>query len=307
MKKDITKMDVDCIVNAANSQLSPGGGVCGAIFAAAGYSQLNAACQSIGGVKTGDAVITPGFRLKAKNIIHAVGPIYHGGKYNEEEKLSSCYKRSLEVAKENNLESIAFPLISSGIYGYPYNDAYLVAKRTILEFLKDNDMTVYLSLFKKVEVEHANLDTFIKEEFHPFKAEAKFCVRVMSLESCSLQDSSKIPEITTEESFSEKLFKLIDENNMTDSEFYHKANMDRRLFSKIKKDHYRPSKETAISCCIALMLDLKQTEELLSAAGYTLSKSILFDCIIEYCIVNKQYDIYTINDYLYFYDQQTLN
>ena len=142
-KISITKLEVDAIVNAANSELQHGGGVCGAIFRAAGPRELQAACDKIGGCKTGDAVITPGFNLPAKHVIHAVGPVWHGGGRGEPELLYSAYKSSLEVAKENGLHSIAFPLISSGIYGYPKEQAWERALTACRDFINaDSDYEI---------------------------------------------------------------------------------------------------------------------------------------------------------------------
>lgn len=141
-KQSITEMDVDCIVNAANSQLRHGGGVCGAIFAAAGARELQAACDALGHCPTGEAVITPSFRLKAKYIVHAVGPIWQGGNHNEERLLYSCYQNAMKVACAKGCRSIAFPLISSGIYGYPVKDAWRVAIKAIQESPYDMDVTI---------------------------------------------------------------------------------------------------------------------------------------------------------------------
>lgn len=141
-KQSITEMDVDCIVNAANSQLRHGGGVCGAIFVAAGASQLQAACDALGHCSTGEAVITPGFKLKAKYIVHAVGPIWQGGNCNEEQLLYRCYQNAMKVACTKGCRSIAFPLISSGIYGYPVKDAWCVAIKAIRESPYDMDVTI---------------------------------------------------------------------------------------------------------------------------------------------------------------------
>lgn len=144
---DITKMETDAIVNAANSQLLAGGGVCGAIFAAAGDERLQEECLKKAPCPTGEAVITNGYNLPAKYIIHAVGPVWYGGEHQEEEHLASAYRSSLETAKENGCRSIAFPLISSGIYGYPREEALRVAEKTIEAFLEENDLEVYLVLF----------------------------------------------------------------------------------------------------------------------------------------------------------------
>lgn len=144
---DITTLQIDAIVNAANSALAPGGGVCGAIFKAAGYQQLQAACQSIGGCPTGHAVITPGFDLPARYVIHTVGPIWHGGDRNEPRLLRACYLNSLKLAAEQGCKSIAFPLISSGIYGYPKEEAFQIAISSIEEFLQEQELDVILALF----------------------------------------------------------------------------------------------------------------------------------------------------------------
>ena len=141
-KQSITEMDVDCIVNAANSQLRHGGGVCGAIFAAAGARDLQAACDALGHCPTGEAVITPGFKLKAKYIVHAVGPIWQGGNCNEEKLLYRCYQNAMKVACAKGCRSIAFPLISSGIYGYPVKDAWRVAIKAIQESPYEMDVTI---------------------------------------------------------------------------------------------------------------------------------------------------------------------
>ncbi|MBE8949169.1 MAG: macro domain-containing protein [Quinella sp. 3Q1] len=149
LSADITRLEVDAIVNAANTQLAAGGGVCGAIFRAAGYRQLQAACDKLAPIQTGEAVITPGFNLPAKFIIHTAGPIWHGGHSDEENLLANCYTNSLKLAAENNLTSVAFPLISSGIYGYPKFDALKVAVQAIKNFLKQKDLEVVLAVLDK--------------------------------------------------------------------------------------------------------------------------------------------------------------
>ena len=151
---DITQMQVDAIVNAANMELKnyaphKGGGVCGAIFRAAGAEKLQAACDALAPIPTGEAVITEGFALPAKYIIHAAGPIYRGGDYGEEAELRLCYTNALQLAKENGCKSIAFPLISSGIYGYPREEAMKIASSAISQWLVNNYMDVSIVVFEE--------------------------------------------------------------------------------------------------------------------------------------------------------------
>ena len=156
VRNDITKMKVDAIVNAANTALRMGGGVCGAIFAAAGADDLQKECDAIGGCETGQAVITKGYRLPAKYVIHTPGPVWRGGGYGEAELLRGCYFNSLILAKKHGCKSVAFPLISSGIFGYPQDEAQEIAAAAVGDFLTKNtqttqnvedEMTVYLVLF----------------------------------------------------------------------------------------------------------------------------------------------------------------
>ncbi len=142
----ITRLSVDAVVNAANSELLAGGGVCGAIFREAGYGPLQAACDAIGHCDTGSAVITPGFRLPAKYIIHAVGPVWHGGSFDEPRLLYGAYRSSLELAVSNGCLSIGFPLISSGIYGYPKEAAWRVAIQACLDFLDSNSIEIVFAV-----------------------------------------------------------------------------------------------------------------------------------------------------------------
>lgn len=323
VRDDITKVKVDAVVNAANESLLGGGGVDGAIHRAAGIELLNE-CSTLGGCKTGDAKITKGYSLPAKYIIHTVGPIWKGGEYGERNLLTSCYKQSLELAKQYNCESIAFPLISSGIYGYPKDQALKVAIETISDFLLVNDMTVYIVVFDKNAFQissklFADIHEYINDCYAE-EAEANEPHRVLYTQSmqdgnylgsdvCGQVRSRRIKDLIkiVDESFSEMLLRKIDEKNMKDSECYKKANIDRKLFSKIRTDKdYHPRKETALAFAIALELSLKETSELLLKAGFALSHSSKFDIIVEYFIKQGKYDINEINEALFAFDQKLL-
>jgi O-acetyl-ADP-ribose deacetylase (regulator of RNase III) len=330
IRNDITKMNVDVIVNAANSKLKMGGGVCGAIFNAAGAEDLQRECDSIGGCDAGEAVITKGYALLAKYIIHTVGPMWQGGNFNEEKYLRNCYLNSLNLAKENNLYSIAFPLISSGIYGYPKDKALKVAMAAIHEFLLENDMAVYLAVFDKKALDLSEKlfksiekyidDKYAEDKFQKdrYRTIQSFEVQEDRLELPSLksyEDSApakgkrKLEDVVTEldETFSQMLLRLIDEKGKTDVETYKKANIDRKLFSKIRTDKdYKPRKSTVLALAVSLELNIDETKDLLSRAGFALSHSSKFDIIVEYFIEEGMYNIFEINEALFAFDQTLL-
>lgn len=317
VRNDITKMNVDAIVNAANSQL--GGGVCGAIFKAAGRDELQQACDKIGHCPVGKAVITEGFNLPAAYIIHTPGPIWEGGSRREAELLKGSYKNSLELAKQHECESIAFPLISTGIYGYPKEEALQIAVSTISQFLMKADMHVYLVVFDKKSFGLSQkLFTSINEyidDHYIEEAEIVFNRRMeehdvfnYNVQAEPVLNQSLMEVINDlEESFFERLLRFIDEKGMSDVETYKRANIDRRLFSKIRnEDGYTPKKKTVIAFAIALKLNVDETNNLLSAAGYTLSRSNKFDVIIEYFIKEGSFNIHEINEALFTFDQPLL-
>ncbi|NLY36648.1 MAG: macro domain-containing protein [Tissierellia bacterium] len=331
VKGDITKMKVDAIVNAANIHLKAGGGVCGAIFSGAGEELLQAACDKLAPIKTGEAVITPGFNLPAKYIIHAAGPIYFDGTRGEEELLRSSYLNSLKLALKNRCESIAFPLISSGIYGYPKKEALKVATLAIRDFLLENEIAVKLVIYDKMTIEPNRrliyeIDSYILENYSqdPGLILDKFSnieevtfSKILTRKAQELQTDKKLPSIPIkdidqlvddlDESFVEKLFNLIDSQGQTDVEIYKRANLDRKLFSKMRSNSaYKPSKRTAIALALALGLSLEETDDLLMRAGYALSSCEKFDVIIEYFIRKARYDIFEINTVLFTYDQPLL-
>ena len=331
VRNDITKMNVDAIVNAANTSLLGGGGVDGCIHRAAG-PELLAECSTLHGCETGGAKITKGYRLPCKYVIHAVGPRWRDGKHREQELLESCYRTSLNLAKENGCQSVAFPLISSGIYGYPKDQALKVAVDTISTFLLENEMMVYMVIFDRKAYQisgklfadiAAYIDDRYVEEHTDRRAEQRRRLEALSEESCLEAALAPMPPETIcesysgqsleealgqmDESFSEMLLRKIDESGMTDAQCYKKANIDRKLFSKIRSDKfYKPSKPTVLAFAIALELSLAQMQEMLSKAGFTLSHSSKFDIIVEYFVERGNYNVYEINEALFAFDQSLI-
>lgn len=327
LRQDITKMKVDAIVNAGNIKLQQGGGVCGAIFKAAGAQRLQAACDKLAPIKTGEAVITKGFDLPAKYIIHTAGPVYQDGNSGEEALLRACYRNSLQLALKHGCESIAFPLISSGIYGYPKNEALHVASTEIFAFLQQHEMEIYLLVFAKDAFlasqkllsdvrsyidEHYVDERLIREqlsrrmnetwldEMPAPKVAAPKRWKVSSLNLDKLMES-------LDESFSTTLLHLIDQKGLSDVTVYKRANLTRQHFSKIRTGKaYAPKKPTALALAIALELSLADTENLLKRAGMALSDSSKFDVIIKYFITRGIYDIHEINMVLFAFDQPLL-
>ena len=336
VRNDITTMKVDAIVNAANESLLGGGGVDGCIHRAAGPELLDE-CRGLGGCKTGDAKATGAYRLPCRYVIHTVGPIWHGGSCGEREKLISCYRRSLGLAKELGCETVAFPLISSGVYGYPKDQALRVAVDTIGGFLMEYDMTVYIVIFDRAAYQISGKlfadiaeyidDHYVDEHTDSRRERLRRLSRLESKASKVCEDaapdfmaapcapmamnvaSGSLDDMLSEldAGFSETLLKLIDRTGKKDSEIYKKANVDRKLFSKIRNNpNYKPSKSTAIAFAIALELDLEETKDFISRAGFALSHSSRFDVIIEYFIRQNNYDIFEINEALFAFDQSLL-
>ena len=323
VRNDITKMSVDAIVNAAKESLLGGGGVDGCIHRAAGPELLQE-CRTLGGCRTGEAKITGAYRLPCKYVIHTVGPVWNGGEYGEREQLASCYRTSLALAKEHCCETVAFPLISSGIFGYPKDQALRVAVDTIGEFLLHNDMTVYIVIFSRTAYQissklFADIAEYVDDHYVDAHTDSqRERLRRMSvLESRTLSaDAAAAPMAVggldsllahLDAGFSETLLKLIDRSGKKDAEVYKKANVDRKLFSKIRNNpDYKPSKATAIAFAIALELSLPETRDLIARAGYALSPGSKFDVIIEYFIMQRDYDIFKINEVLFAFDQSLL-
>ena len=322
VRNDITKMSVDAIVNAAKESLLGGGGVDGCIHRAAG-PELLAECRTLGGCRTGEAKITGAYRLPCRYIIHTVGPVWNGGSHGEREQLASCYRTSLALAKEHGCETVAFPLISSGVFGYPKDQALRVAVDTIGEFLAENDMTVYIVIFDRAAYQignklFADIAAYIDDHYVDAHTDSRRerMRRMGVVESRMLTAYEDAPMATSgldealahlDTGFSETLLKLIDRSGKKDTEVYKKANVDRKLFSKIRNNpDYKPSKPTAVAFAIALELSLPETRDLIARAGYALSPSSKFDVIIEYFIMQRDYDIFKINEALFAFDQSLL-
>lgn len=325
VRNDITKMPVDAIVNAAKESLLGGGGVDGCIHRAAG-PELLAECRRLGGCRTGEAKLTRGYRLPCKYIIHTVGPVWHGGDHGEQEQLVSCYRTSLVLARKHHCQTVAFPLISSGVYGYPKEQALRTAMDAIGAFLLEHDMTVYLVIFDRSAYQissrlFADIAAYIDDHYvdaHTDFIRSRPCpvsipVEAQMAPSPAFSPASRPPRSLNDRlrhldaGFSETLLTRIDRSGKKDSEIYKRANVDRKLFSKIRSNpDYRPSKPTALAFAIALELDLNETRDLIARAGYALSRSSKFDVIIEYFISQRNYNIYEINEALFAFDQSLL-
>ena len=339
VRNDITKMDVDAIVDAAKESLLGGGGVDGCNHRTAG-PELLAECRTLGGCKTGEAKLTGAYRLPCKYVIHTVGPVWRGGGHGEREQLASCYRTSLALAKAHGCESVAFPLIATGSFGYPKDQALRVAVDTIGAFLLENDMTVYLVIFDRaayqiggklfadiaayIDDHYVDAHTEPRRERQRRMAAPKHMAAPTHLAAPSHMAAHAVGDLAApaapaaaggldellahlDTGFSETLLRLIDRSGKKDPEIYKRANVDRKLFSKIRKDpSYQPSKPTALAFAIALELDLDETRDFLARAGYALSASSKFDVIIEYFIRRGEYDIFAINEALFAFDQSLL-
>lgn len=340
IRNDITKVTADALVNPANPELLEGSGTSRAIYLAAGEEQLAAACRSLGHCEPGNSVITPAFRLQARYIIHTVCPVWEDGTRGEAKLLYRSYQSALELAEEYSLDSIAFPLLSSGNYGFPKEQAMKTALRAVSDFLMEHDLLVYLVLYDRSAVSvsrklFASVEEYIddhyvaeKDERYPgrreelrrqgtFQMPQRSQMFRMPMEAPSMAVPSmeapmpgrSLEELMKhmDETFSEMLLRLIDERGLKDSYVYKRANIDRRHFSKIRNDRdYAPNKKTVFAFIIALELSLDEAEDLLRRAGFSFSNSSKFDVIVCYFIENRKYDIFEINEMLFAYGQPTL-
>ncbi len=336
VRADITRLDCDAIVNATDPQFSGSGGVDAAIHRAAGEREMRRACDRLGGCQPGQAKLTRGYRLPCKYVIHTVGPVWHGGGQGEEETLRSCYREALRLAERHRCRSIAFPPIASESLGYPKEEAIRIAADEIHRFLAHSEMQVTLTVFgresfaagRKLFADVAEyIDQHYVEEHSLGRSQNwRPYDQVFSEAGPSAPDNAPAPAAlpqmqalrsaplsleellkNRDESFSQMLLRKIDEKGLTDAQCYKKANIDRKLFSKIRKDPlYKPSKPTAMAFAVALELPMEEAAELLQKAGFAFSHSSTFDLIVEYFIRRGKYDLFEINEVLFYYDQSLL-
>ena len=339
VRNDITNMYVDAIVNTANPRPVIGQGTDSRIHEKAGPELLKAR-QVIGNIQVGTAVLTPAFDLHANFVIHTVGPVWMGGEYAEEQLLRSCYDHSLQLAAEHNCQSVAFPLISSGNYGFPKDKALQVAIAAFSAFLLEHEMQIYLVVFDRMAYKLSEklfqgvasyIDQHYVDEWEQicYNTSDRMPQRRMerpgkkeTLRECApAEDRMPCPSVSAgmapvslddflkrkDAGFTETLLDLIQKNGMKNSAVYKKANISKQHFSKIINDpNAKPSKQTAIALALALELDLEGTRDLIGRAGYALTNSSTFDLIIQYFIENRQYNVIEINIALYEFDQSLL-
>ena len=353
VRNDIVKMEVDAIVNTANPKPVVGTGVDTAIHKAAGPELLKAR-EKIGELKVCEAVATPAFDLPARYVIHVVGPAWVDENTVEEEMLARSYRAALDVAAKEKCKSIAFPLLSTGNYGFPKKLSMRIALDVFSKFLMEHEMQIFLTVFGEEAFKLSNtlfrsVQAYIDENYVASKLEEEYGVDEAPhhVGSANLSPRMKarrkeqqqyaaefLPELLEKDealydampmmgaeapaggkpdlsnmmknmdaTFSDTLMALIDASGEKPSKIYNSAGVSKQVFSKINSNsNYQPSKATAIAFCLALNLNLEETQDLLARAGFTLSKSSLFDVIIMYCIENKIYNVVFVNDILYEYD-----
>lgn len=344
VRNDITKVKADAIVNSANKNPICGGGAEYHIYQAAGHAELLAAREKVGALNVAEVAVTPAFALKAKYIIHTVGPKWNGGVSGETLALENCYTGALEKAKKLGCETIAFPLISSGVFKFPKDSALKIALKAIGTFLQTNEMDVQLVVFDRKSFEvsedlysdiHAYIDdNYVQDKYddvHDYVRQRwdenrndswgnlnreRDCIKLDIEESIDkLCDKAKclcaesLDDILAKpgETFCNKLFHLIHEKNLDDVDVYKKANLDRKHFSKIRSNmDYKPTKKTALALAIALHLNLDETADLIARAGFALSPSNTGDLIVKFFIEREKYDIWEINSMLFKFGQPTL-
>ena len=315
IRNDITKIKADAIVNTANPEPVIGGGTDTAIYNAAGADELLAERKKIGNIAVGDAAATPAFALDAKYIIHTVGPYWQGGEHGEKELLRSCYKKSLELADKLDCKSIAFPLISTGVYKFPKGEALHIALSVIQEFLLTHYMEVTIAVFDKGSFEmsgklFAGIDEYIDEHYVEETVRSEYYTDKMQRRIRGYErermETMRAQKMTLDdvlnnsgEDLRTMIMRLMRERNMDPPDVYKKIFLDRKVFSAILcKKNYTPKKMTMLGLALAFELDVPTARELLAKAGYALSPSDKVDLLIEFCLNHKLYDIIDINNEL---------
>jgi len=336
VRDDITNMKVDAIVAAGSAHPgmpAPTGGVNGRIHQRAGFRLLEA-LRRRGGIRTAKATLTEAYDLPCRYVIHTAGPQWRGGSYGEELLLRACYREALQLAEKEKFESIAFPLISTGKYGYPKEEALRVAADEIRLFLENSDIMVWLVVYDREAFRLSGelfegVEQFIDQHYVDLHYVSRSRTERDWADRCEVQlarsqpvresraEAAPVPgelppglvhKLTQlDESFALMLQRLIDRRGMKDSECYRRANVDRKVFSKIRNTPgYTPKKQTVVAFCAALELSMEETSHLLARAGYGMSHASKFDVIIEYFFKQGIYDVQTINQALWHYDQPLL-
>ncbi len=325
VRNDITKMHVDAIVNTASPMPGYGAGIDTAVYEAAGVKELLGKRHEIGVIERGHAVITDGFKLPAKYIIHTVGTAWQGGAYGEEEVIRDCYRSVFRVAEENDIRSLAIPLLASGCYGFPKGIALRIALSETEAFMADHDLELFLVVFDEKTFSlsselYGDIDAYINDNYVKEKASEEYAhsrrkvcakqflpapafagkgaadVSMMAFDAPVAEKSLDDVVKNLDKTFMELVFSFADERGMTDVEVQKKANLDRKAFSKLKCGTTKnPSKSTALALAVALELSLDDTKDLLSRAGLALSPCSKQDVIVQYFIEREAYDIYEIN------------
>lgn len=353
IRNDITKVKADAIVNTANPEARFAGGTDAAVYAAAGAQALLAERKKIGRIAPGQAAVTSALRLPAKYIIHTVGPAWIDGMHGEYDILRSCYRKSLFLADQLKCESIAFPLIATGVYGFPKDRALEIALTVIREYLEKSDLQVTLVVFGRDSfqiasglagrVEEYIDENYVSEKFKeeygspmegasdaragrsapererypsnarwnvfPSEAGAPHFAPEPAAFASPAKKKTSLEDVMSHlgESFQARLLRMIDERGMSDPEVYKRANVDRKLFSKIRcSENYIPKKRTICALAIALRLSLDDTKDLMSSAGLALTNNNKTDVIVSFCIENGIYNIYEVNALLFQFDQPVL-
>ncbi len=343
IRNDITKVKADAIVNTANPEPRYASGTDAAIYKAAGADALLAERKKIGRIAPGETAVTAAFQLPARYIIHTVGPAWIDGNHGEYDILRSCYRKSLLLADQLGCKSIAFPLIATGVYGFPKDQALEIALSVIRQHLQESELNVILVVFGYSSYQIAStlteqIEEYIDENYVSSRSKEEYGESIESflesrrrrleqeqyIESLHMysfspneamptnlpkQEKASLKDMVNNlgESFQAKLMRMIDERGMTDPEVYKRANVDRKLFSKIRcSEEYIPKKKTIVAFAIALRLNLDDTKDLLASAGYTLTNNSKADVIVRFCLENGIYDIFEVNSFLFEFHQQIL-